>query len=259
MRRSQLIRGASSNLRVWSAADAVASGATASSVLCFAPAGGQSLAFRPLADAMPDVSVGAVDLPGHGTSTALPLASVLLMAAQAVAWLDAELAGPVVLVGHSFGACVALETARLVARRDPSRPLAIAVVCAADPVALGSAELPGESDDELLAFMTDHGGVPEELLARPDYLLPHLRLLAGDLRAAERYARSVDPAPVDIPARLVLGNQDALVVAEYAARWPAWLPHVVEHRIDAGHHVPRDAPEELAAIVRDLRTELDRT
>ena len=56
-------------------------------------------------------SVLAFDLPGHGRSAGMPLASVEAMAAWLLAALDAAGVDRAALAGHSMGSLIALEAA----------------------------------------------------------------------------------------------------------------------------------------------------
>jgi len=68
--------------------------------------------------------VYALDLRNHGLSPHAPGMSYAAMAADVVAWLDANGVGPVHLVGHSMGGKVAM----LLACRSPARVARLAVV-----------------------------------------------------------------------------------------------------------------------------------
>jgi pimeloyl-ACP methyl ester carboxylesterase len=78
-------------------------------------------------------SVVAPDLPGHGRSEGEPLASIAAMADWTAKLIEACGAGKAMLVGHSMGSLIALETAA----RHGARVNAVALIgtAAAMPVA----------------------------------------------------------------------------------------------------------------------------
>ena len=75
----------------------------------------------------------ALDLPGHVKSSGAPLASVEDMAAWVVALLDAAGVKTAILVGHSMGSLIAIETAGAF----PERVSKVALVGTAVPMRVG--------------------------------------------------------------------------------------------------------------------------
>lgn len=119
--------------------------------------------------------VRVYDLRGHGRSERAKTGYDVGTMAGDLAALTADL-GPIDLVGHSFGALVALRFAL----DHPARVRRLAVV---------EAPLPPSSVPEMAAFLADDGALPSRLL---DALPAPLReAVTGGRRQAERLLRSL--------------------------------------------------------------------
>jgi surfactin synthase thioesterase subunit len=221
-------------------------------LLCLPPAGAQSLFFRQLAGQFPGYHVAALDLPGHGSSRVEPLDRVQDAATETAAWVRSEIQGPVLFLGHSYGAYVAYETIRQLQNSRHEAPLALAVVCAAAPGVPVLKELPA-SDAAAIELFSGHGGVPAALLEHPDLLAPAIALLRADLTAATMFSREIDlRTPLTIPSILVAGADDELVRPPMLGPWRRLLTDPASHVLPGGHFPPRDSAEELAALLLPL-------
>lgn len=196
----------------------------------------------------------ALDLPGFGLTPAPTEAMGAAGYAAAVEPVLDSWGGPVVIAGHSFGGRVAVH---LAARR----PAAVAgLVLAGVPlVHLPGPRLRASRRYRAVRLARRLRLVPEEVLERARH-----RYGSADYRAASGVMRSVlvrvvsesyeeQLAAIGCPVRLVWGEADRVVppaVAErakglLAASSLTLLPGV-------GHDVPAQAPEALAAAIRDL-------
>ena len=93
-------------------------------------------------------AVLAVDLPGHGRSSGLPLASVEAAADWLLALLDAAGVQQAALAGHSMGSLIALEAAA----RAPERITRLAMIGTAYPMKVSQALLDTARDQPLAAI-----------------------------------------------------------------------------------------------------------
>jgi surfactin synthase thioesterase subunit len=190
-------------------------------VLCFPPAGAGPSFFQAWPEAAPALRFAAVDLPGKERRFAEPPATTMAELLDAITddvLREAGAAGRVGVFGHSFGARVAYEVARLIARERPDTDLTVFVSGAARPGVRRSAPIAGLPDDEFVAAVAELAGYRHPALADPDLrelLLPALR---GDIAVDETY-RPGHAEPAAFPIVSVRGAGDELVSAAAAARW----------------------------------------
>lgn len=211
-------------------------------------------------------AVLAVDLPGHGRSGGVPLASVEAGADWVLALLDDIGIEHAAFVGHSMGSLIALEAAA----RAPARASRLVMVATAYPMAVSPALLdtardaPDRAIDRVNAM--SHSG----LAAKPSYPAPGSWLLGGsralmqrlqagqptlnlfhhDFGVCDRYRGGLQAAErVTCPAHLVLGAHDQMTVPRRARDLAEALKAHVQ-TLDAGHALMAEAPDAALAALR---------
>lgn len=188
-------------------------------LFCLPYAGGAAALFHRWAgDMPPDVAVRPVELPGHGARHAEPLigemgALVELVAREAERQID----GAYALFGHSFGALVAFEVARVLSTRV-GEPAALFVSGHNAPSRRTHRGIHALPDEELLRATEIWGGMPPELVRYPTLQARLLRVLRVDLRLADTYRRTPG-GPLSCPITVFGGESDALVDRAGLADW----------------------------------------
>jgi surfactin synthase thioesterase subunit len=221
-------------------------------VLCFPPAGAGPSFFQAWPDASSALRFAAVELPGKERRFAEPPVATMAELLDAIAedvLREVGDAGRAGVFGHSFGALVAYEVARLVARERPGVELTLFASGAPRPGVPRSAPIGDLPDDEFVVAVGDLAGYQHPALADPDLrdlLLPALR---GDVAVDETY-RPAHPEPAAFPIVPVRGADDELVSAAATARWAeVTSASCVTHEIPGGHMYLVEQWQPLVALM----------
>ncbi|MFJ2032325.1 thioesterase II family protein [Streptosporangium sp. NPDC087985] len=231
----------------------------ASRLFCLPYAGAGAGVFHPWPAALaPGVEVLGVQLPGRENRIAEPAEVDLVELATAVADAAAEDGRPYALYGHSLGARLAFEVARLLRRTGAPPPARLYVGAARAPHLGGSSTFDGlshVSDDELVARIVAGGGVPEAVADEPELLELLLPTLRADFTWLDDYVYQPEP-PLPVPITAFAGTRDLAVSMEQMAGWEQHTTAgFVLHRVDGGHFFLQDRLAELTALLAaDLQT-----
>ena len=231
-------------------------------------------------DILPDLASGATviapDLPGHGVTRGRPRGGLTLPGmAQVLGELLGTLgvAGPVLLVGHSAGAAIALQLAHdrdrgdrvlgfnpalmpfpgLAARLFPSLAKLLFLNPLVPRMMAGMAGWPGETE-RFLKRATGSTIGPEGLAAyrklftNPDHCAGAMGMMANwDLEAFGRILPGIAA-----PVRLIHSDRDSAVPLDSVERAAALLPHA---RLDVwpglGHLAHEERPDLAVAAIRE--------
>lgn len=206
-------------------------------LLCFPGAGAGASAFRPWLDGLPPYAVLlACRLPGREGRIDEPPAESLSAAARAVAEAyAARRPRPLVLFGHSMGAVLAFETARLLGHSGRA-PAAVALSASEPPRGHGGEGMDREALEALLlAYDPENAAVVNdaELSA---WLLP---ILEADITLLRRHRIEPEGVTLDVPAWLFSGSRDRLVPHGAVAGWAGHFSgKVTLEEFPGGHQFP---------------------
>ena len=245
-------------------------------VLALHPSLAHGGAFAPLAAQLPDVAITAPDMMGHGRGAAWDGHSDLHSACTRDAIAQAESlmrggGGPIDIIGHSFGATVALRVAlerpELLRSMVLIEPVLFAAAradgapeyraYAADHLLFETLMETGDLDGAAAAFQTHWGdgrafdSLPAATRAYIRHRLPlvaaHTGALVGDSGGLMGYLR-LESCP--IPALLLRGANSPPVVAAIDRALGARLPHVRQNIVaGAAHMLPLTHPTATAAAI----------
>ncbi|MEJ5990116.1 alpha/beta hydrolase [Ramlibacter sp. PS3R-8] len=214
-------------------------------------------------------NVVAVDLPGHCRSAGDAPKSVEEAAGFMLALLDALKVERAALVGHSFGALVALETAA----RAPQRVTQLALVGIAYPMKVSAALLensqhqPMKAIDMVNTFSHSMLAPPPSGLGPGTWLYGSSRALMRRVLASNRtvnvfhrgfvacdsYAggdEAIDK--VRCPVLFVLGKSDAMTPPKAAQGLQQKARDGRTVLVDGGHQMMSEAPDAVLFALRDF-------
>lgn len=221
-------------------------------------------AWRGVRAALPGRTMICPDLPGHGTD-GWDGTGAYMDAALDLAWAVAP-EGPIDVVGHSYGGCVAL---RMLAE-EPGRIRSLTLI---EPVMFAAAP-----EAERLAHARDMAGFHAELEAgkreaaarrftglwgagrawdalserQRSYITDRIHLIAASGPGIVDDVHGIlDRLPTAPPPVTIVTRQDPPPITEGIARGlAARLPGAQVRRLGHGHMIPMERPAETAALLR---------
>ncbi|WP_392893109.1 alpha/beta fold hydrolase [Streptomyces sp. LN699] len=234
--------------------------------LVFPFAGGNAHSVREWAERLPGYRTIAVQYPGRGARTTEPFAESIekLGAALADEYLDLLKEPPALLLGHSLGSLVALETALVLEERG--MPAGALVVSAASPPgtrASGAGPLSEAlhgrpmhllDDDVLADALVEAGGLPSEILGEPELLALALPVVRHDFQLGWDYPYQPGRS-VLCPLFAIGGTDDLAVPAEALGSWRSLAAGPFSTRTwPGGHFYFRAEVPGLVDLVRPGRS-----
>ncbi|MFD7437734.1 thioesterase II family protein [Streptomyces sp. NPDC059861] len=223
-------------------------------LICFPHAGGAASAYRGLSRALaPGIDVLAVQYPGRQDRRTEPALTSLTHLARAVAEELARVPQrPYAFFGHSMGAVVAYETARVLAEFDlpMARSLILSGRGAPSRTPRATDRLSG--DAALIREIRRLGGTTGRVLEDPELLEMVLPTLRADYGALGSY-RWLPGPPLDIPLTVMIGSSDPIVTVDDARGWLAHstMPGEVV-TFDGGHFYLDTRLPSVAEAVRSV-------
>ncbi|HJW54419.1 MAG TPA: alpha/beta hydrolase [Burkholderiaceae bacterium] len=206
------------------------------------------------------INVLALDLPGHGRSQGAALTSVEAMAQWLLALLDAVGVPQAMLIGHSMGSLIALETCA----QAPARVTRLALLGTAYPMKVSDALLDAAKNDQQKAIdmvnIWSHTPVAHKpscpgpgfyIMGDSRRLMQHIarrnpeKVFYLDFSACNAYANGEAAAKsVTCPTLLLLGKRDMMTPPKAAGTLAKAIPHGKTMQIDnCGHALMAEQPD----------------
>lgn len=218
---------------------------------CFPHSGGAAGEYLRWADALPQVEVWGVNLPGRGQRMNEP--ALTAMADLAHDLVDEEELGvPFTLFGHSFGALLAYHVAQELRLRGREQPERLILSGYPPPhVPRTAPPMSGLPDDQFAQVLGQfYGGMPPELLRDPELLALVLPAYRADVAILETYPGYSGEPPLDCPLVILGGDQD--VSEEQLAEWVRYTTAACRVQLlPGGHFYFRERPEVMFEVLRD--------
>ena len=190
-------------------------------LFCFPYAGGRASVFRLWPDSLPNtIEVCAVELPARGRRMKERPVTRLSPLAQSIAQsLLPYLDKPFVFFGHSMGALVSFEVARLLRKECTQQPSQLFVSGRRAP------QIPDKDpptnrlpESDFVMELRRLNGTPREVLEHPELLQFMLPVLRADFEVNETY-EYVSEQPLSCPITACGGLQDAEVNRRELEAW----------------------------------------
>jgi pimeloyl-ACP methyl ester carboxylesterase len=202
----------------------------------------------------------AVDLPGHGRSKGAALTSVEAMADWLLKVLDAAAVGQAILVGHSMGSLIALETQA----RAPTRVAKMALIGTAYPMKVSDTLLNAALHDEQAAIDMVNIWSHSSIAQKPSFPGPGFYVTGGGRRLMQHIARGSSEKVFHIdfsacnayangeaaahaatcPTLFLLGQRDVMTPPKATATLTKAMPHARVVQLErCGHALMAEQPD----------------
>ena len=207
-------------------------------LFCFPYAGAGALIFRNWSDGLPtDVEVCPVQLPGRGTRLMeRPFTRLTLLIEALAPALAPLLDKPFAFFGHSLGALISFELARLIRREYRVHPVRVFVSGGRAPqIPHLDRSIHALPNKEFLEELRRLNGTPIELLDNKELMEVMLPILRADFAMYETYLYSAEP-PLDCPISAFGGLQDRRVSISDLEQWRTQTNASFSLRMFPGDH-----------------------
>jgi medium-chain acyl-[acyl-carrier-protein] hydrolase len=221
-------------------------------LFCFPHAGGGAAAFKDWAERLPK-PVAVVPM---RTPPQIKIDNMAELVAVLYDSIQPDLDQPFAFFGHSMGAVVAFELARLLRRQNRPLPrLLVASSARAPQFRRGHVPPPEPTEAELVETLRRLQGTPREVLDNPNLMQLILPTLREDAAIYRNYVYA-EERPLDFPIRAYGGAEDPNVSRAHLDAWALQTTAGFAVRVFPGGHfyVQTHRLELLAALAQDLST-----
>ncbi|NGO68314.1 thioesterase II family protein [Streptomyces boncukensis] len=222
-------------------------------LLCLPHAGGSASFYFPVSRSLsPTVETLAVQYPGRQDRRSEPNIDDLPTLARGILGaLDGWLDKPLALFGHSMGATVGFELARMLEQERGVVPAWLFTSGRRAPSMPRDERIHQESDEGFIAELRRLNGTDGNILGDEEMLRMILPAARSDYRAAETY-RYVPGAPLSCPVTAFVGNDDPKVTVAEARAWEQHTTAEFDfHQFDGGHFYLTTHQTQLLKIMAD--------
>jgi medium-chain acyl-[acyl-carrier-protein] hydrolase len=226
-------------------------------LFCFPYAGGAASIYRGWANKLPPgIEVYPVQLTGRGNRLGEPpYKRIETLVADAADALLPYLDGPFAFFGHSMGAMISFELARLLRREHKPTPAHLFLSGRSAPHKLknesSTYNLP---EPEFIEELRRLKGTPQEVLDHPELMDMLSPILRADFELCETY-RYVPEPPLECPITAFAGLRDQDVTREQIEGWREYTSSSFTLRMFPGDHffLHESASMMLQVIAHRLR------
>jgi medium-chain acyl-[acyl-carrier-protein] hydrolase len=226
-------------------------------LFCFPYAGGAASIYRGWADKLPpDIEVYPVQLPGHGNRLSeTPFKRIEPLVAAAADALSPYFEGSFAFFGHSMGAIISFELARLLRRESKPTPAHLFLSGRAAPHKIKKESLTYNLPErEFIEELRRLKGTPQEVLEHPELMNMLSPILRADFEICETHQPLPEP-PLACPITAFAGLLDQDVTREQVEGWREYTSSSFTLRMFPGDHffLHESAPVMLQMIAQAMR------
>lgn len=207
-------------------------------LFCFPYAGGSAMTYRTWPDLLPkNIEVYPVELPGRGSRMSEPpYRNMTPLVHDLGVALKPYLDKPYAFWGHSMGALIGFELARLFRRWQLPGPLQLfASGHTAPPVKSSHPPIYNLPEAEFLIELRHLEGTPEAVLNNQELMQLLIPMLRADFEVNETYCYVPEP-PLDCPITVYGGANDRDVNLESLEAWREQTTAEFARHLFAGGH-----------------------
>jgi medium-chain acyl-[acyl-carrier-protein] hydrolase len=228
-------------------------------LFCLSYAGGSSTIFTPWQRALPNfVEVLPIQLPGRGSRMGEKPFTDLSRTARAIHddLLPLFKEKPFAFFGHSMGATISFEVARILTAEDGILPFSLFVSGRQAPhVPDRYKPLYNLPHDEFIQELRRLNGTPKEVFEHQELLELVVPILRADFEAIDTY-KYVPSAPLECPILALGGEDDVDIHREDLEAWQQHTARDFRYKIFPGDHFYLHT--QLPALLRELIQEIRR-
>jgi medium-chain acyl-[acyl-carrier-protein] hydrolase len=222
-------------------------------LVCFHFAGGSAQSFFTWRDADKNgFDLFAAELPGRGRRTREAFVDSIPELAMNLADSMSTLPNkPYVFFGHSLGALIAYETARVLIARGHHGLTKLIISARQSPDCISVSEgLPLLDEGSLTSYLRNLAGTPEVVLKNEDLMRMVIPILRADLELIYNH-KHVPSKAMDIPIITIGAINDDYVTFESLLGWGNMTTAAFQlHMIKGGHFAIMDNPEKIFDLIK---------
>lgn len=230
------------------------------SVLLIHGAGGTHLDWPPELRRIADVTVFAIDLPGHGRSDPPGCSTIDLYADFVTSFIKTMEIERIVLIGHSMGGAIVLN----IGRRALSQVAGLVLIATGarlkvDPAILDNmvSDFGGAVDTIIDFSWSEYASDDLKLQSQRSLLACDPEVLHGDFSACNNFDLLGKLDQILVPALVINGIEDRLTPLKYGTYLEQTIPDASLAPIErAGHMVMLEQPEKVAQQVHSFLQKL---
>lgn len=189
-------------------------------LFCFPYAGGSSLIFRTWSKSLPTIEVCPIELPGRGSQMKLaPFTRLETLVSAIAPILLPHLDKPFAFFGHSMGAIVSFELARLLLREYNISPVHL-FVSGRRPPQIPDSKPPIHAlpESEFIEELRRLNGTPQAVLENAELMQLIIPSLRADFAVLETYVYAPEPI-LNCPITAFGGREDPEVSGDELQGW----------------------------------------